>query len=136
MPIYPSTWSDIGNQCYYYFCTYLKCMNNYFYMYSYEIYTIISFLCHSFTYLLLSYYCILTSLPYMYSYSCIIYSYLSIIHAFLSCLIYSYHSFISIMYVLTNSHIHIYIYHSCTCLSILYHIIFHLLNPSLCLLLY
>ena len=31
MPIYPSTWSDTGNQFYYIFCTYLISMNNYCY---------------------------------------------------------------------------------------------------------
>ena len=31
MPIYPSTWSDIGNPFYYIFCTYLISMNNYCY---------------------------------------------------------------------------------------------------------
>ena len=45
MPIYPSTWSDTGNQFYYIFCTYFISMIHYCTMIAYAIYTIITLIC-------------------------------------------------------------------------------------------
>ena len=90
MPIYPSTWSNTGNQFYYILCTYLISMNNYCYHDCLcNIYTIITLICirsHICSFILR-------------------FSYFSIIHIFL----YFYHACIY------SIHIFIYAYHSSTC---------------------
>ena len=91
MPIYPSTWSNTGNQFYYIFCTYLISMNNYGYHDCLcNIYTIITLVC-------------------IHSHIC------SFILRF------SYFSIIHIMLAFTHSYIHIPIhFYICTFIYFLY----------------
>ena len=84
--IYPSTWSDTGNQSYYILCTYFISMNNYCYhdcLCNIYYYTLICIRSHICSFILrFSYFPIMHIFLYLY-HACIysfLYSYLPIIH--------------------------------------------------------